>query len=130
MFASRRVAFAAVPVLAILGLTAPAQAAPPPKGPSIDHIVVIYEENHSFDNLYGGWERVNGLSDAAAAHTTQVNQAGAPFQCLYMDDANLQAQSPANPAGPLSTTCSDSTITSPAPSPFPSHFANTPFMVD
>jgi phospholipase C len=26
----------------------------------INHIVVIYEENHSFDNLYGGWEGVNG----------------------------------------------------------------------
>ena len=24
------------------------------------HLVVIYEENHSFDNLYGGWGRVNG----------------------------------------------------------------------
>ena len=28
----------------------------------IKHIVVIYEENHSFDNLYGGWEGVRGLS--------------------------------------------------------------------
>src|SRR5262249_46223313 len=28
----------------------------------INHVVVIYEENHSFDNLYGGWEGVNGLS--------------------------------------------------------------------
>ena len=27
----------------------------------VKHIVVIYEENHSFDNLYGGWEGVNGL---------------------------------------------------------------------
>ena len=44
----------------------------------INHIVVIYEENHSFDNLYGGWEGVNGLANADAAHTTQVNQAGAP----------------------------------------------------
>ncbi len=35
----------------------------------INHIVVIYEENHSFDNLYGGWEGVRGLSDADAAHT-------------------------------------------------------------
>ena len=26
----------------------------------VKHIVVIYEENHSFDNLYGGWEGVNG----------------------------------------------------------------------
>ena len=30
----------------------------------IDHIVVIYEENHSFDNLYGGWEGVNGRANA------------------------------------------------------------------
>ena len=35
----------------------------------IKHIVVIYEENHSFDNLYGGWEGVNGLANADAAHT-------------------------------------------------------------
>ena len=28
----------------------------------IRHFVVIYEENHSFDNLYGGWERVDGLA--------------------------------------------------------------------
>ena len=35
----------------------------------INHIVVIYEENHSFDNLYGGWEGVNGLANAdARAH--------------------------------------------------------------
>jgi hypothetical protein len=27
----------------------------------INHIVVIYQENHSFDNLYGGWEGANGL---------------------------------------------------------------------
>ena len=28
----------------------------------VKHIVVIYEENHSFDNLYGKWEGVRGLS--------------------------------------------------------------------
>jgi phospholipase C len=38
----------------------------------VKHIVVIYEENHSFDNLYGGWEGVDGLANADAAHTTQV----------------------------------------------------------
>ena len=43
----------------------------------IDHIVVIYEENHSFDNLYGGWEGVNGLKHADPAHTTQIGQTGA-----------------------------------------------------
>ena len=30
----------------------------------IKHFVVIYEENHSFDNLYGRWEGVDGLRDA------------------------------------------------------------------
>ena len=36
------------------------------------HLVVIYEENHSFDNLYGDWgsvdgQQVRGLSDPAVA---------------------------------------------------------------
>ncbi len=29
----------------------------------VKHIVVIYEENHSFDNLYGSWEGVNGRDE-------------------------------------------------------------------
>jgi phospholipase C len=40
---------------------------------------VIYEENHSFDNLYGGWEGVNGRQHAGAAHTTQVDENGTPY---------------------------------------------------
>ena len=96
---------------------------------TVDHIVVIYEENHSFDNLYGGWEGVRGLSDADAAHTTQLGQTGpstfAPYECLYQDDANLQAQSAANPSGPLSATCNNTTGGA-----FPSHFANAPFSID
>ncbi len=92
----------------------------------IKHIVVIYEENHSFDNLYGGWEGVNGPANADAAHTTQVNQANIPFQCLLQDDINLQAQSAANPAAPLAATCNDMTTAT----PFPSHFGNAPFTID
>ena len=56
---------------------------------AIQRIVVIYEENHSFDNLYGGWEGVNGLRNADPAHTTQVNQAGTPYTCLLQNDVNL-----------------------------------------
>ena len=93
---------------------------------TVGHIVVIYEENHSFDNLYGGWEGVRGLGDADPAHTAQVNQAGVPFQCLYMNDVNLQAQSAANPTAPLSTTCTDATTAT----PFPSHFTNGTFTID
>jgi phospholipase C len=55
-----------------------------------------------------------------------VNENGVPFQCLYQDDVNLQAQSPANPAAPLSTTCTDTTTAT----PFPSHFGNWWFTID
>ncbi len=80
----------------------------------IKNIVVIYEENHSFDNLFGGWEGVNGLDKAAldkaaADRTTQVGTDGKALACLPQNDVNL-------PASPL--TCS------PAP------FANKPFKID
>jgi len=83
----------------------------------VQRIVVIYEENHSFDNLYGGWEGVNGLRRADPGHTTQVNQAGTPFTCLLQNDVNL-----ATP--PLSATCQDMTTA------FDSHFTNDPFTID
>jgi phospholipase C len=52
-----------------------------------DHIVVVYyQENRSFDNLYGGSQDVDRLSSADPAHTTQVNQAGAPLGCLKQND--------------------------------------------
>src|SRR5438094_10606577 len=68
---------------------------------NIDHIVVIYQENHSFDNLYGRWERVNGLSRATADNTLQLNQAGGPYTCFKKYDVNL-----ATPPPPA--TCTDS----------------------
>jgi len=55
----------------------------------IQHIVVIYQENHSFDNLYGGWEGVNGRANADAPHTIQVGQAGVPYTCLRQNDFSL-----------------------------------------
>ena len=51
-----------------------------------NHFAVIYQENHSFDNLYGGWEGVRGLRDADPAHTVQVSQAAQPYECLLQDD--------------------------------------------
>ncbi|HEX5088209.1 MAG TPA: alkaline phosphatase family protein, partial [Nocardioides sp.] len=57
------------------------------------NIVVIYQENHSFDNMYGLWgkvghDKVNGLPKAVAG-TTQVDQFGNPIGCLFQNDANL-----------------------------------------
>ena len=93
----------------------------------INHIVVIYQENHSFDNLYGGWEGVNGLASADAAHTLQIKQDGTPFACLLQNDVNLAKKLPAN--------CNDTsgtpaTTTTPANYAFTSHFTNAPFQID
>src|SRR5689334_20988530 len=85
----------------------------------IDHIVVIYEENHSFDNLYGGWEGVNGRAAADAAHTVQVGQSGTPYHCLKQNDVNLTSP-------PLAATCTDTTTGT----SFDSHFPNAPFRID
>lgn len=87
------------------------------------HLVVIYEENHSFDNLYGSWGSVNGqhvegLSDAKPSRTTQVAQDGNPYGCLPQNDVNLTSP-------PLSNTCQDAAHNVTA-----SHFTNQPFSID
>src|SRR5436190_995949 len=88
----------------------------------VDHVVVIYEENHSFDNLYGGWEGVDGLGSADAAHTTQVGQTPArvPYTCLKQNDPSLTSPTP------LAPTCTDTTTGT----TFQSAFTNAPFTID
>ncbi len=88
------------------------------------HLVVIYEENHSFDNLYGTWGSVNGqhvvgLADAKQVNTTQVAQNGDAYGCLLQNDVNLTSP------GPLATTCVDKAHGVDA-----SAFANAPFTID
>jgi phospholipase C len=58
-----------------------------PPGPgelhkNIKHVVVIYLENHSFDNLYGQFAGANGLANANDSNTTQVDSAGNPYTFL------------------------------------------------
>jgi phospholipase C len=54
-------------------------------GPSgigkIDHLVVIYQENWSFDSLYGRFPGAGGLSQAGDA-VRQVDRAGQPYATL------------------------------------------------
>src|SRR2546423_5645250 len=98
-----------VALVSLLALTAiPAAGASPAKAAlgSINHIVVIYQENHSFDTLYGSWERVNGLPRADSANTIQIGQGGVPYTCLKQNDVNLAT--PPQPA-----TCSDTTTATP-----------------
>lgn len=62
---------------------------------SINHFVVLVEENNSFDKLYGGWEGVDGLPAVA----TQTDQFGQLLECLPQTVGPLLSP-------PLSTTCS------------------------
>src|SRR5438094_5622236 len=100
-------------VLAMGPGLATVQAAPTGLG-AINHIVVIYEENHSFDNLYGGWEGVNGLANPNGANTTQIGPAAPPFLCLPQNAVNLT--SPPQPADCVGEAYS-------------SHFTNQPFEI-
>ncbi len=118
----------------LLALAVPASAAADPSAdrhwghdPRIGgfkHLVVIYEENHSFDNLYGTWGSVNdqqivGLADAKQLNTTQVAQNGDAYGCLLQNDVNLASPSP------QPTTCVDN-----AHGVAASAFTNDPFTID
>jgi len=46
----------------------------------INHIIVIYLENHSFDNLYGQFPGANGLANAK--NVVQIDSTGAPYTYL------------------------------------------------
>src|SRR5215470_2422470 len=71
------------------------------------HFVIIYQENHSFDNLYGFWgnvggDSINGQSDADPSHTAQVRQDNqTAYKCLLQNDVNLTSPSP------LQSSCTD-----------------------
>jgi phospholipase C len=69
----------------------------------IGHVVVIYLENHSFDNLYGEFDQAEGIKglDAQAPNVVQVDEAGAPY--AYLPFPTLADGGP-NPAFPFPAT--------------------------
>jgi phospholipase C len=67
-----------VAVAGALGL-GPARAAVPLG--RIDHVIVIYQENWSFDAMYGLFPGANGLGNAGAA-VRQVDKNGVPYTTL------------------------------------------------
>src|SRR5258708_37326834 len=69
-------------LLAILaGCTALAPQ-PPSSLDRVDTIVVIYAENHSFDNMYGLFPGANGVASATAVQAMQVDHDGRPLPHL------------------------------------------------
>jgi acid phosphatase len=122
-------AVAAATTAAGMGLALPtsdASATQVRHGPmgKLTNLVVIYEENHSFDNLYGRWgsvggRPVDGLSTADPTHSVQDRQDGIPYSCLLQNDVNL-----ASP--PLSPTCTEQV----GATTVNNHFTNAPFRLD
>src|SRR5438093_9495456 len=48
----------------------------------IDHIIIIYAENRSFDNLYGLFPGADGIANATPEQSTQVDVDGKPLPHL------------------------------------------------
>ena len=56
----------------------------------LNHIVIVYMENHSFDNLYGEFPNADGVLglDASAPNVAQVDGTGAPYATLMPPQLN------------------------------------------
>ena len=91
---------------------APAAAAEKSAGGfgKLNHIVVVYLENHSFDNLFGTFPGANGIS-RAGKKAVQVDSAGKPYATLPAP-INSHLKPPA------------------ADNRFPAGLANRPFLID
>lgn len=128
MRTGRLLTSAAVASLVCVALPSAAAAHPSAAGvrglQRIDHLVVIYEENHSFDNLFGRWPGVNGLArnpaDTPRSRQVGPDPARTPYRCLLQNDVNLTSP-------PLSPVCSG---TMPDGTAFDSHFRNRPLPID
>jgi acid phosphatase len=71
----------------------------------IEHIVVIYPENRSFDHLYGLFPGANGIADATPQAKTQLDHDGRPLPHLppvYTNEGKADARFPQRlPNGPF-----------------------------
>ncbi len=103
----RHVLLATIATLAIGGA---AQAEVPPPLAKIGHILVVFEENRSFDNMFGTFPGADGLNNAVFA-APQVDREGRAYTVLPQPiDGNLKP---------------------PAPDPrFPANLPNRPFLVE
>jgi len=104
MHARRLAALLALPLL-----MAHAHAGPRPADglERIEHIVVIYAENRSFDHLFGLFPGANGIRQAMPGQTTQTDHDGRPLPAL----PPVYAHGHADPA-------------------FPEHLPNAPFRIE
>ena len=110
-------------------------AAPPPSTPPareamqrIGHVVVIFAENHSFDNLYGLFPGADGIASATPEQKTQVDHDGTPLKELIVfgHDGKPDARFPRLPNAPFRIDAPpvDKRIDEIVPSPIHAFFHN------
>ena len=110
-----RMAAAAIGGAAFLLLSSCATPPPPRAGlDKIQHIVVIYAENRSFDHLYGLFPGANGIANATSDQYTQVDRDSAPLSKLP-------------PVWKTSAPGQPNNVPDPA---FPTDLPNRPFRID
>lgn len=68
-------------VFALLGIATPALAEQNDPLQKVGHILIVFEENHSFDNLFGLFPGANGIFNAGEA-AIQVDENGKAFPTL------------------------------------------------
>jgi acid phosphatase len=67
----------ALVAISMLGASCATHSASGPRGlAGVEHILVIYAENRSFDNLYGLFPGANGIANATPSQFTQVDRDG------------------------------------------------------
>ena len=69
----------------------------------INHVIVIYQENWSFDSLYGSFPGANGIDNAGAA-VQQVDKNGKPYATLAAADRQ-QSEAARRPIRASRRTC-------------------------
>jgi phospholipase C len=94
-FALRCVSLACFGALALAGPAAADDALS-----RIKNILVVYAENRSFDHLYGFFPGANGIDNATAEATTQLDHDGTPLPDLAIFDAKTGRPDPRFPRMP------------------------------
>jgi phospholipase C len=90
-----------VPVLALVAAACASMAPGPSAIDRINHVVVIYQENWSFDGLFGTFPGANGLANAGDT-VKQTDRDGRPYATLPPSIDNRErppAPDPRIPAG-------------------------------
>ena len=68
--------------LVVAGCAGPQRSEAPAPMQRIQHVVVIFAENHSFDNLYGLFPGADGIANATLGQATQLDHDGTPLKEL------------------------------------------------